>query len=77
MSAPRTRDELDRGPKAQLLDQVWCNSCQHLHIATIPVVTFRCADCGFGAWGDSVAAAHADGGDNHVVYAQHHATVLR
>lgn len=58
----------DHGPTAQLLDPVWCETCHHDHVATIPAVTFRCADCGFGCWGHSVAAAHADTLPEHVVH---------
>lgn len=70
----RPRDEHDHGPTAQLLDAVWCLTCQHTHIATIPAITFRCDRCGFGSWGHSVAAAHADSYGDHIVYPQHHAT---
>lgn len=68
----RTRDEHDHGPKARLLDEVWCLSCEHTHIASIPVVTFRCADCGFGAWGETVAESHATSWVEHVVYPHVH-----
>lgn len=72
----RSTDECDTGPTAQLLDQVWCLTCQHSHIATIPATTFRCAsDCGFGSWAVSVAEAHATNLPDHLVYPHHHQTV--
>jgi hypothetical protein len=68
-------DEHDHGPAAQLLDQVWCRTCHHTHIGTIPTHTFRCADCGFGCWGPTVAEAHATMDPDHIVHAVHHQTV--
>lgn len=65
-------DELDFGPTAQAVNHVWCETCQHTHVGTIPVTTFRCAGddqpCGFGCWGTSVAVAHADGHPDHIVH---------
>lgn len=65
----------DHGPTANLLDPVYCLTCDHTHVATIPAVTFRCDSCGFGAWGHSVAAAHADSFPEHVVFPVHHLTL--
>lgn len=67
--------EHDHGPTAKLLDPVWCITCDHEHIATIPSATFACADCGFGAWGSSVAASHAAALPEHVVYVMTHQTI--
>lgn len=61
-------DLVDSGPKAQLLDDAYCLTCDHKHIPTIPVTTFRCAECGFGSWGVTVAAAHAESYSDHLVY---------
>jgi hypothetical protein len=63
----------DHGPTAQLVEEVWCLNCQHVHVGTIPVTTFRCSDCGFGSWGASVAAGHAQMYPSHVVHPVHHA----
>lgn len=71
--APRPANH-NHGPTAQLLDPVYCLTCQWEHVATIPAVTFACASCGFGSWGHSVAAAHADSQPAHIVYPRHHAT---
>lgn len=71
----RPSDEYDHGPTARLVDTVWCLSCQHEHIGTIPVTTFRCADCGFGSWGATVAEAHASQYPTHIVHPVHHRTV--
>lgn len=71
----RPPDEHDHGPTAQLLDEVWCLTCQHSHIATIPATTLRCASCGFGSWAVSVAEAHATSLPAHVVYPHHHQTI--
>ena len=66
----------ERGYEAKRLhDDVWCMTCQHAHIPMIPVVTYACRDCGFGAWGDTVAAAHATSWPEHIVYGNHHQTV--
>lgn len=72
MSEPANHDH---GPTAKLLDLVYCLTCSHEHVATIPAVTFVCDSCGFGSWGHSIAAAHADSFATHIVYPQHHATV--
>lgn len=69
--------ERDERPTAQLVDKVWCVPCDHTHIGTIPVTTFACADCGFGSWGASVAAAHAATFPNHIVHPVHHETVTQ
>lgn len=67
--------EHDHGPTAQLVDEVWCLTCRHTHIGTIPATTFACYMCGFGSWGHSVAAAHAGMCSDHIVYALHHRTI--
>lgn len=59
-----------------LADPVWCWSCEHVHIPTIPAITFRCADCGFGAWDEQTAEDHATVLPDHCVYPSHHQTVL-
>lgn len=64
----------------RLLDDVWCRTCQHIHVATIPVVTFRCAGgpdhgCGYGGWWVTEAAQHASDYPDHIVYPKHHETV--
>lgn len=65
----------------RLLDDVWCRTCQHIHIATIPVVTFRCAGrgqgqgCGYGGWWVNEAGRHAEEWPDHIVYPEHHETV--
>jgi hypothetical protein len=69
--------DCDHGPTAQLLDEVWCLTCDHTHIGTIPVTTFRCAGdndqpCGFGCWGIRVAEAHAETCPSHIVYPLQH-----
>lgn len=65
----------DHGPKAALLDDAYCRTCQTWHVATIPVVTFACADCGFGSWGETVAAAHHTNLPDHNVYPVVHEVV--
>jgi hypothetical protein len=77
---PRQRaDEHDHGPTAQLVEEVWCVTCEHAHIGTIPSTTFRCygdeRPCGFGCWGASVAAAHATNFPGHLVTPTVHVTV--
>jgi hypothetical protein len=75
----RPNDEHDHGPTARLLDEVWCVTCQHTHIATIPATTFRCAGderpCGFGCWGATIASAHAASLPDHIVHPVLHQTV--
>jgi len=56
-------------------DDVWCLTCQHSHIATIPVTTYACSDCGFGAWATVMAVSHANQYVDHAVYVKHHQTV--
>ena len=56
-------------------DDVWCLTCEHEHIATIPVTTYACGDCGFGVWATSIAVSHASQWPEHVVYVRHHQTV--
>jgi hypothetical protein len=63
-------------PSARLHDDVWCRTCAHTHIPTIPTVTYKCADCGFGCWdADFAATSHAVPYPDHVVHAVHHQTV--
>lgn len=59
----------------RLADDVWCLTCNHKHIPNIPVVTWVCADCGFGSWDDEVAEGHATVLPDHVVHPLHHQTV--
>ena len=56
-------------------DDVWCLTCQHSHIPTIPVTTYACGDCGFGAWATVMAVSHASRYADHAVYVVHHQTV--
>lgn len=51
-----------------IVDEVWCISCRHTHIPTIPVTTFLCANCGFGQWSEELAENHATMYPDHVVY---------
>ena len=54
---------------SDLVDLVWCRTCEHAHIPDIPVTTFRCAsNCGFGAWRLDVAEMHATRLPDHIVY---------
>ena len=49
---------------------VWCKTCQHVHIPSIPVRTFRCSDedrCGFGSWSPRIAQQHATKEHHHVL----------
>ena len=71
-------------PPRHLLE-VWCLSCAHAHIPTIPVVTYRCngaegqgephVGCGYGGWYPEEAARHADESPGHVVYPVFHRCV--
>ena len=47
---------------------VWCDTCAYEHIPFIPATTFRCHDCGFGAWVPAIALAHAEFYIDHDVY---------
>ena len=62
-------------PHLHLHDHVWCTTCEHHHIPTIPAVTYACTDCGFGAWELDVAENHATMLCDHNVLAIHHQTV--
>lgn len=56
--------------------KVWCSTCQHGHIPGIPVVTWKCDDCGFGAWDDRTAMVHAVRlPDHHVAFVVHRVEV--
>lgn len=70
-----TAHNRDTARAPRLVDDVWCVTCKHTHIPYLPAVTFRCADCGFGAWSEWVAVEHAELYRDHVVYPQHHVTV--
>lgn len=58
-----------------LLDDVWCTACQHIHIPEIPATTFACSECGFGCWEVDYAAIHATRYPDHIVHPIHHTTV--
>lgn len=58
-----------------IADDVWCLTCEHVHIPSIPAVTHVCADCGFGQWDLGIAEWHANAYPDHIVYPLHHRTV--
>jgi hypothetical protein len=79
---PFSREYVERkwGPLREVtvtttLDEVWCLTCDHTHIARIPALTYRCADCGYGGWILSIAVTHATDRRTHVVYPLVHQTV--
>lgn len=62
-------------PLGPLYGDVFCLTCDHAHVATIPAVTFACADCGYGGWIIQVAERHAASYPDHIVHPVHHQTV--
>src|SRR5690348_5445259 len=64
--------EDDKTARKRIADDVWCRTCDTVHIAYIPVTTFRCADCGFGQWAEDLAESHASAFPSHVVYSLVH-----
>ena len=62
----------DKAARKRIADDVWCRTCDTVHIAYIPVTTFRCADCGFGQWAEDLAESHASAFPSHVVYSLVH-----
>lgn len=54
---------------------VWCLTCEHTHVSTIPVVTYACGPrCGFGVWSITLAENHATEYPDHLVHAVEHRT---
>jgi hypothetical protein len=62
-------------PLRPLYGDVWCLTCEHVHVPVMPAVTFRCSDCGYGGWIVQVAEHHAHEYDDHIVYPVHHQTI--
>jgi len=60
------RDALAARPVQDALDcpdhdgepKMWCETCEHTHIASIPEVTYACHSCGFGSWYSQTATDH-------------------
>ena len=48
--------------------EVWCETCQHVHIPDIPAVTWLCRDCGWGQWSEVDADAHVEAAPAHRPY---------
>ena len=48
--------------------KVWCETCQHTHIASIPEVTYACHRCGFGSWHSETATEHESLCHGHETY---------
>lgn len=63
-------------------DEVWCITCEHTHIPTIPVVTYLCLGgvddehgCGWGQWLPTDAMAHERFNTGHRTYPVMHQVV--
>ena len=54
------------------MELVWCETCSTTHVQTMPVVTFRCADCPWAEWYQSQATRHAIQQPTHVPYVVFH-----
>jgi hypothetical protein len=52
--------------------KVWCETCQHTHIASIPEVTYACHSCGFGSWHSEIATEHESLCPGHETYPLSH-----
>lgn len=48
--------------------RMWCETCQHVHIASIPEVTYACHSCGFGSWHSETATEHESLCPGHETY---------
>ncbi len=51
------------------LDHPYCLTCSARHVPGMPAYTWRCTDCGFGAWSTLLAARHAHSFPDHAVTA--------
>lgn len=56
--------------------KVWCETCEHEHIAPIPTVTYLCHECGFGQWTSHMAEQHR-AQTGHRTYRQGHVLSTR
>lgn len=53
-TAPNEREAHDHTAEPK----IWCETCQHTHIASIPRFTYLCKDCGWGQWYGDQAREH-------------------
>ncbi len=53
----------------------WCTTCNHLHIATIPYVTFECHQCGWGQWTIEEAREHEKKCNGHWTFPVTHVLI--
>lgn len=66
-SNPETEDAEFVAHLAEL-GLVWCETCEHVHIAAIPSITHLCRDCGWGQWHSRDARAHRESCPGHRTY---------